>query len=278
MKKSALSTIVILAIAISYITARHTDSASDNGKETEQTSVSTEQKETEGKDGLEIPALTYQRGVELEYTGYTTSYNFEHNCPNWSAWKLTKKRTEGTIPRCTKFYTYEDLPKANCVDYYDYKDSGYDRGHMCPAGDMKWDADAMHDCFYMTNMCPQNPSLNSGSWKRLEEACRSWARTEGTIYIVCGPVFKENTRHEKIGINHAIDVPEGFFKAVLSVRKGHEKAIAFYYSNTSEKQPMSATATSVDEIEKLINLDLFYTLDYELQKRVESTYNLSDWK
>ncbi len=135
----------------------------------------------------------------------------------------------------------------------------------------------MHDCFYMSNMCPQDHSLNSGSWSSLEQACRKWAVTEGEVHIVCGPIY-EGKKHERIGIDHAVEVPEAFYKVVLSLRSGHEKAIGFYYRNTSEKQPMSRTATTVDDIEHRTSLDFFSSLPDDLEQRLESTSDLNVWQ
>lgn len=227
----------------------------------------------------ELPApLTKVPEQIVKHTGYTLSYNRSRNTPNWSAWRLTAKHTDGPVDRLTKFFADPAIPQAYRVDYYDYKGSGYDRGHMCPAGDMKWSYNAMHDCFYMSNMCPQEPRLNSGAWKQLEEACRQWALTEGTIYIVCGPIYTKGKRPETIGIDHSVSVPDAFFKAVLSLRRGHQKAIAFVYRNDASKQPMSKTAMSVDALERLIGMDLFHNLNDTLEAKLESTYDLKLWK
>lgn len=72
-------------------------------------------------------------------------------------------------------------------------------------------------------------------------------------------------------------VPDGFFKCVLSVKSGEEKAIAFYYTNSKSSQTMSSAAVSVDDIELLTGMDFFVNLDKKTEKRVEATYNLSDW-
>lgn len=88
---------------------------------------------------------------------------------------------------------------------------------------MKWSEQAMRECFYMSNICPQDPQLNRGSWATLEKACRRWAKAEGSVYIVCGPVFQSGRKRRTIGRDHTISVPDGFYKVVLSLRKGHEK-------------------------------------------------------
>lgn len=216
----------------------------------------------------ELPAIG-TNDLIIRHTGFTLRYNKTHNTPDWSAWCLTAEHTDGPVERSQKFWADPSLPSAYRVDYYDYKGSGYDRGHMCPAGDMKWSEKAMHDCFYMSNICPQTGTLNSGSWNRLEMKCRDWAKKEGRIYIVCGPVW-EKGRHEQIGIDHSIDVPEGFFKAVLTMRKGHERAAAYYFRNDESQQKYREALVTVDEIERRTGLDLFAAVEDNLERKIEA--------
>ena len=213
----------------------------------------------------------------ITHTGYTLSHNRVHNNPNWVAWELTNEETDGPIPREDDFYPDPKVQTPHRVEHEDYTNSGYDRGHMIPAADMKWSAEAMKDCFYMSNICPQNRSLNSGAWNTLEEACRRWAQQEGRVYIICGPVYKNN-KPKKIGKEHQVSVPDGFFKAVLSTREGHEKAIAFYYANRSGKQPMAKAAMSVDEAEQLTGINFFVNLPDELENQIEASYSLKQWQ
>ena len=71
----------------------------------------------------------------------------------------------------------------------DYTRSGYDKGHMAPAADMKWSPEAMKESFYFSNMCPQHPQLNRRGWKNLEEKIRNWAIADSAIIIICGPII-----------------------------------------------------------------------------------------
>ncbi|MBO5677481.1 MAG: DNA/RNA non-specific endonuclease [Bacteroidaceae bacterium] len=227
---------------------------------------------------LELPArLKHTSERIVEHTGFTLSFNREHNNPNWAAWELTADEAKGTLPRANDFEPDPKLPENHQVTHTDYTRSGYDRGHMVPAADMKWNSKAMNDCFYMSNICPQTHALNAGGWETLESACRRWAKQEGSVYIVCGPVYK-GTKHKIIGKDLKITVPEGFFKVVLSMREGKEKAIGFYYVNSNAKQTMEQTATTVDEIEKLTGMDFFVNIDDRLEERIESTFSLKQWK
>ena len=98
---------------------------------------------------------------------YIVSYNSETMLPNWVAWHLTANHTEGSFSRCGNFHEDEDisLPRATLEDY---RDSGWTRGHMYPAGDNKWHEQAMFETFALSNVCPQNASLNSGLWNSIE--------------------------------------------------------------------------------------------------------------
>lgn len=98
----------------------------------------------------------------------------------------------------------------------DYRGSGWTHGHMCPAGDNKWDREVMYESFLMTNCCPQTASLNNGDWNEIEMSCRKWAKKYGDVYIVCGPLFI-GQNHETIGENRVM-VPEAFFKVVMCLK------------------------------------------------------------
>ena len=238
------------------------------------------EKQTTKNNGrkLELPGkMRHNPEKIITHTGYTLSFNREHNNPNWVAWELTAEEASGKLPRDDNFQPDPEVAENHQVVHADYKGSGYDRGHMVPAADMKWSSRAMAECFYMSNICPQTHTFNAGGWETLESACRRWAKQEGAVYIVCGPVYK-GSKHKTIGQHLKITVPEGFFKVVLSMNKGKEKAIGFYYANSNAKQTMQATATTVDDIEARTGMDFFVNIDDRLEERIESTFSLKQWK
>lgn len=226
---------------------------------------------------IEIPRI--QKGETiLQHTGFTLSFNDSTNCPNWVAWQLTADEAQAQGERNPDFYVDPDVEEeASQVNTRDYSGSGYDRGHMCPSADMKWSTEAQHDCFYMTNICPQDRDLNGKSWERLERACRRWATKEGSVYIVCGPIYHDWRSALTIGRDHTVRVPDAFFKVVLSLRQGKEKAIGFYYVNDASQQNMEAAATTVDEIERMTGYDFFPRLDKRMEATLEAQCNLRAW-
>ena len=224
----------------------------------------------------EIPAPLKDRPEQiLHRKGYTTSYNSQTKTPNWVAWHLTKSHTYGSNQRSNEVFTEDSDVKAPRATDTDYYNSRYDRGHMCPAGDNKWDKQAMEQSFLFTNICPQNHGLNKYEWNDVEMLCRDWAREYGAIDIVCGPVYKSSGEQKTIGKNK-VWVPEAFFKVVLC-RQGKAKAIGFVYRNEGKKQAMEDAVCTVDEIERLTGMDFFPELDDATENRIEATATLSDW-
>lgn len=210
----------------------------------------------------------------LKRTGYVASYNKTTLLPNWVAWHLTAERTEGSAKRSgVDFAEDMEVPEPRATDW-DYYNSGYDRGHMCPAADNKWSKKAMEESFLFTNMCPQNGNLNRGDWNEMEMACRKWAKKYGDLYIVCGPILYKG-KHKTIGKNKVV-VPEAFFKVVL--RTGDDpQAIGFIYKNTSGNRPKDSYVNTVDEVERITGIDFFPSLPDDVEKKVEAECDLGLW-
>ena len=145
---------------------------------------------------------------------------------------------------------------------------------MAPAGDMKWSEQAMKESFYLSNICPQNKRLNSGIWKDLEEQVRELARQKGKIYVVCGPIVSQ--RPKTIG-NNNVAVPDAFFKVLLQYENGNWSAIAFMYPNQSGRKPLSTYAMSVEEIQKIADIDFFPALPDSIEQKAESEVDFSKW-
>ena len=219
---------------------------------------------------MEIPIMKQKQGQIIQRTGYTLSYDAKNKTPQWVAWELTKEETRGNEERSTEFFPDPDVIGTKVVTY-DYSHSGYDRGHMAPAGDMKWNKKAMEESFYMTNICPQNHNLNAGVWSTLEQQCRRWAETGTTVYIACGPILDSSRKAQYIGDKHRVRVPEAFFKVVLyGLETSHPKAYGFVFENKAGKKPLTHYARTVDEIELLTGYDFFTTLDDAFEQQIEA--------
>lgn len=224
---------------------------------------------------LEIPKTVGKRDeMVIRHLGYTVSYNNFYKTPNWVAWELTRQETEGDEERTNKFLPDPELPEPR-VTTSDYTRSGYDRGHMAPAADMKWSSRAMKESFYMSNISPQLPGLNRGSWKKLEDRCRRWAAAGGTYYIVAGPVFSDAPA-KHIGTGR-VAVPGGFFKVIYTDVGGKPRAAGFLFDNVEGKTAGERIVT-VDAVERLTRYDFFPDLPDATEKKVEATVNAALWR
>lgn len=224
---------------------------------------------------LEIPYLGRSENNEIvEHMGYTLSYNSADRIPNWVAYELSQFDVIGTVPRSGKFMPDPDLKGPQAQDS-DYKHSGWDRGHMAPAGDMKWSTQAMAESFYLTNVCPQNRNLNRGDWKELEELARRLSVKYKKVYIVCGPIVTDN-KHKSIGGNK-VTVPDGFYKALLVHTGENYSAVGFVMPNEAGNRKLAAYVCTVDSLEKMLGMDLFCKLPDSIEALVERDVVLSDW-
>ena len=217
---------------------------------------------------LEIPMIQSSTGGQiLKRKGYTLSYNADYKTPQWVAWELTKKETKGKEGRTNKFLPDPDVRGAKAYTG-DYTKSGYDRGHMAPAADMKWNKQAMEESFYMSNICPQNPNLNRGDWNDLEEKSRQWAKKYGAVYIACGPIY-DTKRPKRIG-NNKVAVPHAFYKVILINDKKNPQAIGFIFPNSAGHKPLKKYMVTVDSVEKRTDIDFFPALPDEIENRIEA--------
>lgn len=210
----------------------------------------------------------------IEHVGYTVSYNPSWRIPNWVAYVLTKEEVQGDEERSNHFRP-DPMVKGDPVVTKDYSKSGYDRGHMAPAADMKWSEQAMRESFYMTNICPQHHSNNAGDWKDLEELVRDLASRYDSIYVVCGPLVDDVSR--TIGTERKIVVPGAFYKALLRRTSRGWTAIGFRMVNGPGNQPLMTYMLPVDAIEQEAGIDLFCALPDSIANVIEADYNISDW-
>ena len=215
----------------------------------------------------DLPSITKQ------YTGFSLSFNKVWHVPNYVAWELTADETYGETPRKSIFKPDNDIPGTPLLD--DYRKSGFDRGHMAPAADMKWSADAMDDSHYLTNICPQDHSINGGCWSTLENKCRQWARRDSAIIIITGPILTDEITRT-IGKSE-IAVPERFFKVILSPYVNPPRAIAFIMPNTPTRDGIQTMATNVDQIEQITGFDFLSCLPDEIENEVEQQAKYNDF-
>lgn len=230
---------------------------------------------------IEIPfRLEDSKEDIVEHMGYTLSYNSGYRIPNWVAYELlSTELVTGNRSREDKFTPDPSIKGRQAYDR-DYSGSGYDRGHMAPAADMKWSSQAMKESFYLSNVCPQLHGLNAGAWNDLEQQVRYEAKYYGSVWVVCGPLFDTATPRNHIGENHVM-VPDSFFKALLARKKDGTGyvAIGFIFPNENCTRNLTLYAMTVDELEARTGMDFFHNLETSAQEAAESVMDpFKDWR
>ena len=270
-RKNSYIFILLMAAVLCIASVVVVNNQSDEEPVAEQPSTT----EVDQNVAYELPRLNNNQPEQIiEHIGYTVSYNPTWLEPNWVAYELTAAETGGEQERSNHFKP-DPLVEGDPVVTSDYSKSGYDRGHMAPAADMKWSEQAMRESFYMTNICPQLHNLNAGDWKDLEEMARSWAQQYGNIYIACGPIVE--AEYPTIGKTHTIAVPAAFYKVFLRQTKEGWTSIGFIMPNKAGNRPLMTYMLTVDEVEEQTGLDFFYNLPDSIEAQVESDYSISDW-
>lgn len=211
--------------------------------------------------------------IPKTYTGFRLSFNPENHTPNWVGWELLGSEANGSVSRSNVFWQDESL--RGCPTTDSYKNSGYDRGHICPAADQKWSDQAMLDCFVLANICPQDGALNRGAWQTLEKRERKWAMRDSAIVIVAGPIY-ETSDTKRIGADE-VRVPSAFFKAFCAPYLDEPRAIAFVYPNMSSPGNMQQYVMTVDDLEKITGFDFFKNLPDDIEEKIEKTTSFKEW-
>lgn len=214
-------------------------------------------------------------GEMLYFPGFDVYYSNDNRQPYYVSWALTPEHVRANnVSRSNNFHPEPSVSKS--AELNDYRRSGFDRGHMAPAGDFKYSQEAQDATFSLANITPQHHDLNTRAWKNLEEQCRKWALRDSTLYIVCGPILSDYLT-ESIGDNK-VTVPERFFKVVLAPYADPPRAIGFIMPNQVVPGGVQATVVTVDQVEEITGYDFFSELPDEIENAVESNSKYSLWQ
>jgi len=211
-----------------------------------------------GKDSLftvaYLPTSTTKQIIKHQY--YTLSYNEKFEQAEWVAYELKKEYLKNHDYK-RPYFVEDPKVKTGSADWRNYKKSGYDKGHLCPAGDMEFNKSAYNDTFYTSNISPQKKEFNAGIWNRLEQKTRNWAEKYNDIYIVTGGIPKDSDK--KIG-TEKVAVPKYFYKIILSKTGKEHKVIAFLVPNEESDKSIYDFAVSIETLEKMTGIDFFPNL------------------
>lgn len=218
-----------------------------------------------------LPISTTNTIVKHNY--YSLSYNENYEQAEWVAYELKKDYIKNN--NFKRPYFIEDAKViTGSADWRNYKNSNYDKGHLCPAGDMEFSMSAYNDTFLTSNIAPQDKKFNNGIWNRLEQKVRYWAVKDNGVYVVTGGVL--NNSLKTIGKEN-VAVPQYFYKILMNRSGNRVKMIGFLMPNEPSDEPLYKFVVSVDAIEKLTGINFFPQLEDRLENQLEANKDYKDW-
>ena len=243
----------------------------DKNKEVINSILDVESSKTNGINPMYLPSSTTHEIIVHDY--YTLSYSEQNEQAEWVAYQLNKLDLSGTNFERPYFIDDPEV-KSGSASWKNYKKSGYDKGHLCPAGDRKFSLEAFNETFFTSNISPQRHDFNAGIWNMLEQKTRFWAAKYDGVFVITGGVLTGNLKH--IGKEN-VTVPNYFYKILLDNSRGEYKVIAFLVPHEDSNKPLYQFVVSVDVIEAQTGIDFFPKLPDGLENRLEKGSDYKGW-
>lgn len=212
------------------------------------------------------------------HAGHMLVYSEKHEQPKWTAHIAAPDLIKGNLARIDSFLP-DPLVKTGTAVTADYWNSGYDRGHLVPSADMRWNLEALQGTYLYSNISPQKPELNRETWADLEDWGRRYVNfSKRRVFVITGPVLRDGLpTMQKADRKNEVSIPEYFWKVIADLDGDKPQAIAFVMSNGKQDGPPISFAVTVDSVETLTGLDFFPALDDAVENRIEAMRELKDW-
>ncbi|WP_178984366.1 DNA/RNA non-specific endonuclease [Winogradskyella helgolandensis] len=216
---------------------------------------------------------TSTTGQIVHHQNYSLSYSEPHEQAEWVAYELKASHISSTNHK-RPYFEIDNAVKTGAAHWGNYKKSGYDKGHLCPAGDRRFTQEAHDETFLTSNISPQEHQFNAGVWNRLEQKVRYWAKKNDGVFVVTGGILKNGLK--TIG-DEDVAVPNQFYKVILDNTNGKIKVLAFIMNHENSDLPLYKFVVSVDEVEALTGIDFFPELDDALEDKLEASSSYKSW-
>jgi endonuclease G len=209
----------------------------------------------------------------IHHKNYSLSYSEPHEQAEWVAYELKASHISSTNHK-RPYFEIDNAVKTGAAHWSNYKQSGYDKGHLCSAGDRRFTQEAHDETFLTSNISPQEHKFNAGVWNRLEQKVRYWAKKNDGVFVVTGGVLQNGLK--TIG-DEDVAVPNQFYKVILDNTNGKIKMLAFIMNHENSDLPLYQFVVSVDEVEALTGIDFFPQLDDAIENKLEASSSYKSW-
>lgn len=209
----------------------------------------------------------------IHHNTYSLSYNEKHEQAEWTAHVL-KSSDIRDVDFERPYFEIDEMVTTGAAHWRNYKRSGYDRGHLVPAGDRRANKKDYNETFLTSNISPQVHEFNAGIWNTLEQKVRYYAKRYNEVYVITGPIFKN--RLDDIG-NENVSVPSAFYKIIYRQDQKGGKLIGFLLPHRPSDESIYKYMVSIDDIEREAGFDFFSQLPDDIENKLESQSNRKDW-
>lgn len=224
-------------------------------------------------------------GEIVEHNAMVLEYVESHEQAAWVYHIIQPAIKEGTEGRSNDFRLDPKVSTQTSVqeDYFlveeledgnkEYDGFGYDRGHLAPSADFRWNALALSESYFYSNIAPQLPGFNREGWARIEDHLRGYVmRTGHPLLVVTGGVLHDELPAIERGVN-SVSIPEWFYK--VAVDPIAEKGIGFLVPHEEFLKSPDTYAVPIDSVEALSRVNFYALMSNE--KDIESELNLLHW-
>lgn len=201
----------------------------------------------------------------------TLAYSEENEQAYQVYYQLTPDLINGSQTRTDDFRADPTVTTGSAT-LEDYKGSGYDGGHLCPAADMTLNKTSMSETFYLSKMSPQMPGFDRGKWSVLKDQVRTWALDFDGLDVATGPIFEDNIG--TIGADK-VTVPGYYYKLVYFESK--KIILELILPNAYSSKSLEQFVVSVDQIEQKTGIDFFSGLEDKMENKLEGSVSLIGW-
>lgn len=213
-----------------------------------------------------VPSQPAPGQVFVCHEGYAAMFNTQWKVPMWVAEQLRAEEIFGDGERSNQFTSDPTVNPRYQATRKDYSRSGWDQGHMAPAGDFSKSQKMMDESFYYSNIVPQNPEHNRVMWSNFEKKVRGWAKSRQMLYVITGPVF--NNKNPRT-IGNGVAIPDGIFKVVYDPRTNASLAVLTPNISLGEKD-LPKYLVSVRDVEAATGLNFLSALPKDVQDATET--------
>ncbi len=204
----------------------------------------------------------------ITHSTYYLSYSEKHEQAEWVAYELKPEHISGGKHK-RPYFNQDPKVSTESAHWNNYKNSGYTRGHLLPAGDRTFSKEAYDETFYTSNISPQLYEFNTGIWNSLEMRIRNFVKKNGKVYVVTGGILGDNLK--TIG-KEKVAIPDYFYKVLLYKDGNQYKMLAYLTPHQEEKRKsLNEYTVTTDSIETLTGIDFFHFLEDKTEDTLENS-------